>query len=203
MEEIFTKIYEEKTWGNNNHPDYNGSSGNGSEIGYNQDTYVPFLKNFIKEHNITTVADLGCGDFKCGKLIYDDLNVSYTGYDAYKKIVDFNSRTHPFPKYNFKHLDISGNKEEIVSADLCILKDVLQHWSTESIYILMDYLTSSKKFKYILLCNCCKQSSDNEDAQNGGYRQLSSELLPLKKYNPHKLYNYHNKEVTVIDLTRN
>ena len=33
-----------KLWGNNNNAEYNGSSGLGSEIYYNKDTYVPFLK---------------------------------------------------------------------------------------------------------------------------------------------------------------
>lgn len=36
MEEIFTHIYETSTWGNNNHSEYNGSSG-GGEIKKNKE----------------------------------------------------------------------------------------------------------------------------------------------------------------------
>ena len=46
--------------------------------------YIQFLIKFIREHDIHTVVDIGCGDFRCGKLIYDDLNISYTGYDTCK-----------------------------------------------------------------------------------------------------------------------
>ena len=69
---IFTDIYENCVWGNNNESEYSGTSGLGSEINYNKD-YIFFLKKFIVENNISKITDLGCGDFKCGKAIYDDL----------------------------------------------------------------------------------------------------------------------------------
>ena len=138
MEDVFTKIYETNAWGNNGNAEYSGSSGDGSCINYNKDTYVPFLKKFITEHNIKTIVDLGCGDFQCGKLIYDDLDVSYTGYDAYKKIIEYNSSQCTLPKYTFNHLDFCNNKESIRSGDLCILKDVIQHWSLANIYTFLD-----------------------------------------------------------------
>ena len=105
MEEIFTNIYENKIWGGNYISEYNGTSGCGSEISYNKDTYVPFLKKFIISNNIKNIVDLGCGDFKCGKLIYDDLDIKYTGYDTYKKIIDYNLKQYSLPKYFFEHLD--------------------------------------------------------------------------------------------------
>jgi hypothetical protein len=195
MEQIFTNVYENNVWGNNNNSEYNGSSGGGSGVDYNINTYVPFLKKFIKEHGITSVVDLGCGDFRCGNLIYSDLDILYTGYDTYKKVIDYNLKQ---SKFSFIHLDFCTNKEQIINADLCILKDVIQHWSLHNIYTFLDYLVENKKFKYILICNCCKQTKDNTDIENGSWRQLSCEYLPLKKYNPVKVYNYHSKEVSVI-----
>ena len=200
MEQIFTSVYENKTWGHNNDVEYNGSSGGGSDIEYNKDTYVPFLKKFIIDNNIQSVVDLGCGDFKCGKLIYDDLNILYMGYDAYKKVIEYNSTHNSLPKYSFTHLDFCNNKECIINGDMCILKDVIQHWSLDNIYTFLDYLVENKKFRYIFICNCCNQTSDNTDIQNGDFRELSCNYLPLKKYNPIKLYNYHSKEVSVIEL---
>ena len=125
MEQTFTNAYESKRWGNNNIAEYNGSSGPGSKLNYNKDTYVPFLKKFINDNNIKNIVDLGCGDFICGKIIYDDLDILYTGYDTYKKVVDYNSKNHSLPKYSFIHLDFCNNKENIISGDLCILKDVI------------------------------------------------------------------------------
>ena len=200
MEQVFTNVYENKFWGDNYNDKYNGSSGGGSTIDYNKDTYVPFLKNFIKTNNIKNIVDLGCGDFICGKLLYDDLDIFYIGYDVYKKIIDYNSSIYSLPKYSFIHLDFFNNKENIVDGELCILKDVIQHWSLYNIYTFLDYLTEQKKFKYILLCNCCYQNQDNTNIQNGEFRPLNCEYFPLKKYNPIKLYNYDSKEVSIIEI---
>ena len=198
MERIFTNVYENNVWGNNNVSGYNGTSGGGSDINYNKDTYVPFLKKFITDNNIKDIVDLGCGDFRCGKILYDDLDVIYTGYDVYKKVVDYNSKHYSLPKYSFTHLDFCNKKEDIKNGELCILKDVLQHWSLDNIYNFLDYLLEHKKFKYILICNCCNQTQDNTDIKNGEWMPLSYNYLPLKKYNAIKLYNYHSKEVSVI-----
>jgi len=197
MEEFFTYTYENKIWGDNNNKEYNGSSGGGSDIDYNKNTYVPFLKNFISMNNIKDIVDLGCGDFRCGKLIYNDLDVKYTGYDTYKKIIEYNTKEYPLPKYSFKHLDFYSNKEMIGKGELCILKDVLQHWEKNEIYTFLDYLVENKVFKYILVTNCCHQKKD--DPENPGRSTpLSADYFPLKKYNPIKLYKYYTKEVSVI-----
>lgn len=200
MEQIFINVYESKLWGNNNIAEYNGSSGEGSKLKYNKETYVPFLKKFINDNNIKNIVDLGCGDFICGKIIYDDLDILYTGYDTYKKVVDYNSKHNSLPKYSFIHLDFCNNKENIISGDLCILKDVIQHWSLDNIYTFLDYLVEHKKFKYILICNCSYQRRDNTDIKDGDFRPLSCQYFPLKKYNPINLYNYASKEVSIIEI---
>ena len=197
--ECFTKIYEEHSWGNNNNNLYNGSSGYGSCIDYNINEYIPFLKKFIVDNNIDSVVDIGCGDFECGELIYGDIdNIHYTGYDAYKKVIDAHKIKYSHSKYNFIHLDIVSQKEEIINADLCIIKDVLQHWQIKDIYNFMDYITNNNKFKYILIANCCNQEIDEDNCRTGDFRNLSCNFLPLKKYNPVKLFNYKTKEVSLI-----
>lgn len=198
METTFTSIYENCVWGNNNADVYAGSSGDGSAVNYNKDTYIPILQQFITSHKVESVADLGCGDFRCGPTIYNDLNIVYTGYDVYDKLVNHLSRVFGSDKYKFIHLDFCANKESIKNADMCILKDVIQHWPLQSIYNFLDYIIVSKKFKYILLCNCAYQNMDNTDIQTGGYRPLSSDYLPLKKYNCKRLCIYNTKEISVI-----
>jgi hypothetical protein len=199
MENIFTNIYEHRVWGDNDSGEYNGASGGGSLLDYNKDSYVPFLKKFIIDNNKKNIVDLGCGDFLCGKLIYDDLDVSYTGYDTYKKVIDYHLKHHSSPKYSFVHLDFYNYKESIVGGDLCILKDVIQHWKIDEIYAFLDFLVEKKLFKHILICNCSYQTHDNPE-NNDRFTPLSFMFFPLKKYNPVKLYSYGTKEVSVISV---
>ena len=201
MEDIFTNIYENKIWGDNKNSKYSGSSGDGSFIENNKE-YIKLIKNIIKEYKIANIVDLGCGDFKTGRIIYDDLDINYIGYDVYKTLIDYHNTQYTESKYTFKHLDIYTNKESILGADLCILKDVLQHWSINEIYTFMDYLVETKKFKYILLINCCNQKYDNQICDNTRWRPLSCDFLPLKKYNAIKLLNYNTKEVSIIDIQK-
>jgi hypothetical protein len=194
----FTQIYETGAWGDNGNSEYRGSSGDGSFVEKNKE-YIEFLKDFITQKEIKTVTDLGCGDWKCGNLLYDDLEVVYNGYDAYGKLVEYNQRTFGNSKYSFVHLDFLNNIDAIQSADLCVIKDVLQHWPLNSIYSFLDTLVSSKKFKYILITNCSYQKSDNTDIQMGQFRPLSKDFLPLKKYNPVSLLTYESKDVLLIN----
>ena len=199
MENVFTHIYESAQWGNNKNDNYSGSSGGGSEIEYNV-PFIKMLKKILHVEKIRHIVDLGCGDFKIGTLVYDDIDVLYTGYDSYKKVIEHHKTQYQEPKYTFKHLDFYTNKESIVEGDMCILKDVLQHWTTEQIYNFLDYIIESKKFKCILIINCCNQEEDNQYNYLGGTRQLSINFLPLKKYNPIKLGYYHTKEVSLIRI---
>lgn len=199
MKDIFTSIYEKNHWGNNRSVEYSGSSGLGSSKEYNIH-YIPYLRKLIKDFNIKTVVDLGCGDFRIGELLYNDLEIAYTGYDAYKKVIEYHKNKYSASKYSFVHLDIFEEKEKIIGGDLCILKDVLQHWPLKSIYCFLDYLTSSYKFKYIIIINCCCDAKDNIDCVTGSFRPLSCNFLPLKKYNIKKLANYKTKEISIIKI---
>ena len=199
MENTFTEIYEKKIWGNNNNENYSGSSGDGSSLNFNV-VYISWLKKFITDYNIKSVIDLGCGDFRIGKKLYDNLDILYTGYDTYKKVVEYNKKQYPEPKYTFKHLDFCNNKENITGGDMCILKDVIQHWSLKEIYPFLDYLIESKKFKYILIVNCANQTIDNADCICGNFRPLSYKFLPLKKYNIIKIGYYNSKEISIIKM---
>ena len=102
MEKTFTDLYERNEWGNDNNIEYAGSSGPGSTTPYNVE-YIKFLKNFINNNLIKNVVDLGCGDCKCLKSIYDDLDVQYTGYDCYKNIVEYNLKHNSSDRYKFIH----------------------------------------------------------------------------------------------------
>lgn len=89
---------------------------------------------------------------------------------------------------------------KIEGGELCILKDILQHWSINCINNFLEYIVLCKKFKYILICNCCYQEEDNTEINDGGFRYLSCNYFPLKKFNPIKIFNYNSKEISIIKL---
>jgi SAM-dependent methyltransferase len=197
--EIFTNIYENNTWGKNSSYDlsYKGTSGDGSTIQYNINYYIPCIKQFIDKYNIKKVIDLGCGDWQSSHLIYQNTNVNYIGYDAYKKICDNNNKN--YPQYKFIHLDFIKDKNLLENGDLCIIKDVLQHLCNKDINDLLEYITTNNKYKYIIITNCCRQLYDNQDIKNGDWRQLTAKLKPLNKFSPKIVGYYNTKEISIIE----
>lgn len=198
---VFTDIYERNVWGQNssNNNSYKGTSGDGSTISYNINTYIPFIKKFLKKKDIKTVVDLGCGDWQSSHLIYNDINITYYGYDAYEKVCINNNKN--FPQYTFTHLDFVKDKNLLKNADLCIIKDVLQHLCNKDIVDLLQYIITNKKYKYIIITNCCRQMFDNQDVVNGDFRKLTANLNPLKQFNPKIIGNYGTKEISLIDTS--
>ena len=194
--EVFGEVFVINDWSSTE-----SRSGMGSTLEYTINTrkQLPLL---WEAYDINKVVDIGCGDFYIGPSIYDSLDISYTGYDVYKKVIDYLSKKYQKQKkYNFVHSDVTNDKENIKNADLCILKDVVQHWELSDIYSFLDYIIKHKKFKYILLCNSLYTSdTTGKEIRTGDYKPRSCEHLPLSKYNPKKLYNYGDKEVSYISL---
>ena len=194
---IFTEKYETCEWGHSNDPSYKGSSGVGSTIPHTQ-TYTEFVRKFIDENNCKKIVDLGCGDWQSSFLIYENKDVLYYGYDAYDKVVQRNQKK--YPQYKFIHLDILNNIHALEEeADLCILKDVVQHWTCDEIISFFDVLLKTKKYKYILLTNSSRQECDYQDKPYRS-RPLSIKFEPLKRYQFKHLLNYKDKEVSLLTL---
>lgn len=193
-EEIFSKIYKNKHWGDGNLP---FNSGDGSSIEYNKE-YIGFLKGFIQGRNIQSVIDLGCGDWRCGQAIYSKLNVLYTGYDIYDTMVQTHLRNYTNPSWTFKTLNCAKNFEQAVGGDLLIIKDVLQHWTDNEITNALDYFTSSKKYKYILITNCSYVTNKNIN-NAGDFRTLPTDYPILRKYMLKEVLQYNSKTVSLIE----
>jgi mannosyltransferase OCH1-like enzyme len=161
-------------------------------------TYIPFLKKIINIYDIHSIVDLNFNNFKLINYIYKNLNIKYYGYG-----IDPEHITNEDPKYTFISSDIYKDKTKIMNGDLCIIKDILMHWSLEKIYTFLDYIVESNKFKYILIINNGSQVEDNTNIINEEeIRPLSANFDPLQKYNPVILYNYepNNKECSLIPI---
>ena len=188
MVEIFTNTYENQNGLGLNMP--------GSNLNYNNE-YILFLKEFIKNNNINVVVDLGCGNFEIGIELYKELNVMYNGIDVYKKQIDYhNSITKKLSSFwSFDNFDFYNEKEKIPFGDLCIIKDVFQHWDYNLTYNFLNYLTQSNKFKYILICNCSYQVDDHQHISTGVFRPINKKFYPLNKFELIKVFSYNTKDV--------
>ena len=161
------------------------------------------------------------------------MKINYTGYDAYKNLIDYHNKTYkPYTEqyrtrqnryiknqdgililnenlfnmtFKFVHADFTTNPENINSADLCIIKDVLQHLPNCMIEKFMEYITQSHKFKYILIINCYNTTSENtkdyrKDIKPGEFSSLSAFRYPLNKDGGEVIYTWDTKEVSLITL---
>lgn len=192
MRDIFTNIYIKKRWGL--------LSGFGSNTELNKE-YFDFVNDFIDKQEIKTVVDLGCGDFRLSReLFLGREDIEYTGIDCVSFIVRLLSKIYNNDKHiKFIEMDFFNHKDNIPSGDLMIIKDVLQHWDNHSIYEFMDYITTSGKYKHLIIINSCEQKKDDKDIERiGKIRFLSANFLPLKKYKPKIVLHYIDKEVSTI-----
>lgn len=168
--EIFTEIYDKNVW---------GGSGGGSTP-ENTVEYRKLLQKFLKERNIKTVLDWGCGDWAFSRLM-DWSGVHYLGVDVVDSVVMRNKTQYSGANIAFTNTE---NFPDDLYYDLVILKDVLQHWSNSEITLFLDDIILWGNFKYILITNTASQEFDNQDIEPGQTRGLCAKFEPLKKYNP-------------------
>jgi isocitrate dehydrogenase kinase/phosphatase len=65
----------------------------------------------------------------------------------------------------------------------------------------LDYIITSKLAKYILITNCFKQISNDQDVEKiGETRELDAFMYPLKRYNPIVLKEYKGKQVCLVQV---
>ena len=130
--EYFTNIYDNNIWGE--------GSGGGSSI-ESTVLYREYLQKFLKEKNISSVIDYGCGDWQSSHLINFD-GIEYLGIDCVDSVIDNNTIKYSKDNIKFKVL---YQLEEFFDykADLLILKDIIQHWTNQEV----DYFLEQLKLK--------------------------------------------------------
>lgn len=143
-QDIFTKIYKDRIWGNGS-PD-SPSSGDGSlpEMSL---PYLLFVQKVIQDHDIKSVCDFGHGDWTMWR-DYKFENVSYLGIDIAEGLSERVGAIYENPTRKFRHS--SELTKGFPAADLFISKEVFQHLSNPDVKAVLDQLTS---FKYLILCN--------------------------------------------------
>lgn len=129
VQEAFRRTYLTGGWGQ----DFN--SGRGSNPA-TQGQYIEFVRDFIRRNRIETVADLGCGNFRIGQQIAT--GVKYVGVDIVPEIVERNQRLYASESVTFTCRNLL--EDELPLADLCLVRQVLQHLSNDEIQIALGRL---------------------------------------------------------------
>lgn len=128
-EQVFTNIYEKNKWGGTR-GDF--CSGSGSDRGP-ADPYVELVGALVAEASAARdirVLDLGCGDFRIGSRIAP-LVGHYHGVDVVRPLIERNTAQYGSSTVSFSHLDIVA--DELPEADICLVRQVLQHLSNDQI----------------------------------------------------------------------
>lgn len=167
--EVFTEVYAKRLWGTAEGGDV--SSGSGSR-GETAAAYVEEVQRFILHHKVSEVADLGCGDFFIGRQIAE-VCASYVGVDVVPALVARNTAMFGSERIRFECLDIVD--DELPDAELCLVRQVLQHLSNAQIAKILPKLA---KYRYVLVTEQYpaddKVSCHNLDKVHGADTRVSA-----------------------------
>lgn len=172
-QDAFTRIYQTGVWGRNENGE--GTSGEGSVIA-NASEYIACLNQFILNNNVSSILDVGCGDWEITKDLRLE-HVEYVGIDVVPKVIENNSRMYGRDNIHFQLADFT--EEELPSMDLLICKDVLQHLPNKDIFCLIRQLA---KFKWILITNDVLSpgiKANRKLKERGGYRPIDLRCPPF------------------------
>jgi SAM-dependent methyltransferase len=141
LKKIFSYVYEDNVWGGDKGEFY---SGPGSDEKVTQ-PYISLVNQFVKEKKVKSIVDLGCGDFRVGNLIFKD-GLDYTGVDIVPSLIERNNKA--YGKENVRFKCINAVDEELPAAELCLIRQVLQHLSNNDIE---KILNKCRQYKYVIV----------------------------------------------------
>lgn len=167
MQAAFEKVYATNEWGH--------GSGEGSAPKHTRG-YVQFLQAFLKRHQVRSVVDMGCGDWQFSRYV-DWTGIQYLGFDLVRSVIDSNQKRFAKPDIQFKCYD--GDFSQLPTADLLLVKDVLQHLSNENIRAFFPILN---RYRLCLITNCVNPHGPtvSKDIRDGEFRYLDLRLAPYE-----------------------
>jgi SAM-dependent methyltransferase len=171
--QAFEDIYRSARWGTNAKGE--GNSGTGSTARSTL-LYRTFLQQFLRDNEIRSVVDAGCGDWEFSNLL-DWTGVDYRGYDIVEAVIAADTKKYARANIHFFAANIV--ETNLPPADLLISKHVLQHLSNSDV---QKFLAQLPKYKHVLLINGVDRmtlSADNTDIAAGGYRELDVTRPPF------------------------
>lgn len=165
MAAAFTQAYEDQRWHSGSGP----GSAEETTRGWRR-----FLTGYMRQHRISSVLDLGCGDWQHSRLI-DWAGITYHGIDVVPDVITANTASYARPGVTFECADITSCP--LPGADLIICKEVLQHWPLAAI---QGFRKRVMWRRHVLIVNDWAPWPVVPDIDPGGYRPLNFAAPPLK-----------------------
>lgn len=137
---VFRDVYLARQW---SQAEVQFHSGPGS-TGLSATQYADCIKDFIRLHDIRSVVDLGCGDFRVASGFVTP-NVHYVGVDIVDPLIAHNQATFGSDTVRFVKLD--ATRDPLPDGELCLIREVLQHLSNRQI---ASVLHAALKFRYVI-----------------------------------------------------
>lgn len=112
--------------------------------------YINLLTALIKNNDISSIVDIGCGDFHIMQQVlaaWPEVD-HYVGVDVVDGLVARNQEKFGTERIQFVALDASDDRVELPHAELCIVRQVLQHLDNAAIG---RVVTKLRPFRYVLV----------------------------------------------------
>lgn len=151
----FEDIYARGAWG--------AGSGPGS-YPYFTIEYRAFLQRFISLNGVTSIMDIGCGDWQFSRFI-DFSGARYLGLDVARSVIERNIATFASDSVRFEVMP--EDPADLPTADLVIIKDVLQHLPDADIRSLLAAVLP--KVKFALLTNSYEKINTERNYDIGSH----------------------------------
>ena len=173
---IFTEIYKNCIW-NNNNPNI-PLSGPGSSLENTRKTTI-LLEEFIYKNNCKSILDLGCGDLTWmskTKFFLDD-NIKYTGVDVVDSLIDTHNTNYPNKTFLCKDITEFSDFNKV---SIILIRDVIFHLKNYEILKILNNIKN--RFDFVCITSCL--NSKNNDKFNRW--KFSEKNIHLNPFNiPH------------------
>jgi hypothetical protein len=140
---VFSRIYQDRIWGNGTELNPLSGSGSSPEVAK---PYVDFVAAVIREFEISSVCDVGHGDWSMWR-DYKFENVLYFGVDVADTLSTQNNAVYGTSTTQFRQIE---PHESLPEAELLLCKEVLQHLSNPDVISFLDKIS---RFSFLIICN--------------------------------------------------
>jgi SAM-dependent methyltransferase len=142
--ELFDGIYRNGMWSNGEARQMSGPGSYSDSVS----DYVSVVIEFIRTKQITTLLDIGCGDFHIGEQICGAVP-QYIGADVSAYVINRNRDCFGGLE-NVKFLQLDACVQDLPAADLITIREVLQHLSNAEVEATLANIERSSA-RYVLV----------------------------------------------------